>query len=50
MEKRKVRMGRSGRIASLKSQSQVKKTRIEHERGRQIDQPAHANDHRNQCA
>src|ERR1700721_3837793 len=32
--------------ARLKGQGQVKKSRIEHQRGRQIEQSAHANHHR----
>src|ERR1700674_2867376 len=39
-----------GPIASVESQGQVKKARIEHERGRQIDQSAHANECGNQRA
>src|SRR6266481_1022500 len=42
--------GKVGPNASVKSQGQVKKARIEHERGRQIDQSAHANDCGNQRA
>src|SRR5712671_4790047 len=42
--------GKVGPNASVKSQGQVKKARIEHERGRQIDQSAHANGYRNQRA
>ena len=36
--------GKVGPNASVKSQGQVKKARIEHERGRQIDQSTHANE------
>ena len=42
--------GKVGPNASVKSQGQVKKARIEHERGRQIDQSTHANDCGNQRA
>jgi hypothetical protein len=40
--------GKVGPSASMKSQGQVKKARIEHERGRQMDQSTHANDYRDQ--
>src|ERR1700680_3834459 len=40
--------GKVGAIASVKSKGQVKKARIEHERGRQIDQSTHANEYRHQ--
>src|ERR1700733_12366160 len=45
--------GSNGKVrphAWLQSQGQVKKARIENERGRQIDQSAHANDYGDQGA
>src|ERR1700722_8429667 len=42
--------GKVGPMASVKSQGHVEKARIEHERGRQIDPAAHADEYGNQGA